>query len=121
MDKKINKCKRDLQAKITMEGKNLESAFVELKSEYEEIGYDEVWFTALAAAKGQLDKQQKGIERLGKRQSLRGQTHEKWYNGPPENSRFWPAYVKHLESKGDDWKSAIPSIDESSSAAEIVQ
>lgn len=112
MDKKLKKCLRELRAYIELEGKTPQQAYDELIAEYLDEDYGPAWLAAAEESIKIHKEQVSGIERLGVGKRLRGQRHESWYSGPKDDARFWPAYVKHLESKG--WVKAIPSIDESS-------
>jgi len=114
MDRKIKKCLKDLRFAIELEGKNPHQAYEELRSEYRDEDYGPAWRDAAEEAIKEHKEQISGIERLGVGKRLRGKIHEQWYTGPKDDANFWPAYVKHLESKGEGWEKAIPSIDESS-------
>lgn len=116
LDKKINKCLRDLQGLIELQGKTPNLAYKELVYEYEDEDYPPDWLIAVKEAIKIHKEKISGIERLSLGKRLRGQSYENWYSGPKESDNFWPAYVKHLESRGDEWSDAIPSIDESSSS-----
>ena len=114
MDRKIKKCLKDLRAYIELEGKSPDQAYQELRAEYRDEDYGPVWTRAAEDAIKIHKEQVSGIERLGVGKRLRGQRYEKWYTGPKDGDDFWSAYVKHLESKGEAWANAIPSISESS-------
>ena len=114
MDRKIKKCLKELRAYIELEGKNPQQAYQELRSEYQDEDYSAAWREAVEEAVKKHKEQIAGIERLGVGKRLRGQRHDQWYTGPKDDANFWPAYVKHLESKGDEWTKVIPSIDKSS-------
>lgn len=114
MDRKIQKCLKDIRAFIELEGKSPEQAYDELRSEYLDEDYGQAWRDSAEEAIKAHKEQISGIERLGVGKRLRGQRHEKWYSGPKADDNFWPVYVKHLESKGKAWEKAIPSIDQSS-------